>query len=132
MLKKYISLKLAAYTIIALLSLLLIFHLVILLGIAPGNMVWGGQLETQGQRLIMEIVAFIFTALMLLMVLVRMDFVKLGGGMKNFSHTAMWVIFVFFVLNFVGNLSSPSMVEKAVFGPIALIMAIFAYRLAMR
>lgn len=132
MIKKYISLKVAAISIIALLGLLLIFHIAILTGLAPDNMVWGSRLQTPEQRLIMESIALFFTALMLSMVLIRMGYVKAGEKITDFSRTAMWVIFLFFLLNFAGNLSSPNIIEKAVFGPVALLLALFAYRLAMR
>ena len=42
-----------------------------------------------------------------------------------------WIIFAFLILNTVGNLASNVSFERLVFAPITLILAFFAFRLAI-
>ena len=131
MLKQYISLKLAANVLLVALGGLILFHLLILSGIITPSMVWGGQLETNSQVVMMEIGAIVVSALMMLMIAIRVDYIK-APKLQGFTQTAMWVIFVFLLLNTAGNLSSSSGTETLIFTPITIILAVMAYRLAMR
>ena len=79
----------------------------------------------------MEIGAILITALMIAMVAIRVDYWQ-KAKWKGFANTMMWVIFVFLILNTAGNLSANSNVEKFVFTPVTILLAILAYRLAMR
>jgi hypothetical protein len=131
MLKRYISLKLAANVLLVALGALMIFHILVLAGIITPGIVWGGQIETNSQIVMMEIGALVVSALMMLMIAVRVDYIN-APKLKDFTQTAMWVIFVFLLLNTAGNLSSGSGTETLIFTPITIILAIMAYRLAMR
>lgn len=131
MLKQYISLKLAANVLLVALGGLILFHLLILSGIITPSMVWGGQLETNSQVVMMEIGAIVVSALMMLMIAIRVKYIK-APKLEGFTQTAMWVIFVFLLLNTAGNLSSSSGTETLIFTPITIILAVMAYRLAMR
>jgi hypothetical protein len=133
MLKKYISLPVAAYSIIALLGLRFIIQLVIFFRLASGNLAADTAVQTTGQQLTMGIIALFFSALMIFMVLVRMDYVKAGEKFRSFSQMAMWIIFVFFLLNFVSTLTSPIAIgQKVIFGALPLLISLFSYRLAVR
>lgn len=129
MLKQYLSLKLAANILLSALGLLLLFHFLVLFGVIDSGA--NDQLETRSQILMMRAGAAILTSLMILMIAVRMDYLKIGW-LKSFSQTAMWVIFVFLMLNLIRHLSSTFLAEKAIFIPITLALTICAYRLAMR
>lgn len=131
MLKRFISLKLAANVLLLALGALIIFHLLVLTGILNPGMVWGGQIETNSQVVTMEIGAVIVSALMMLMIAIRVGYID-APKLQGFTQTAMWVIFVFLLLNTAGNLTSRSGAEKLIFTPITIILAVMAYRLAMR
>lgn len=131
MLKRYISLKLAANVLLVFLGALLIFHFLVITGLISPNMVWGGQVETNSQVVMMEIGAMVISALMMLMIAVRVGYIN-APKIQGATQTAMWVIFVFLLLNTAGNLSSRSGTETLIFTPITIILAVMAYRLAMR
>lgn len=132
MLQKYISRKLAANVLIFVLGLLLIFHTLFLAGLLPDNVVWGGRAAGTGtQVVLMEIAAMVVSALMIVMVAIRVDYIK-APKLKDIAQTAMWVIFVFLLLNTIGNLSASTGLETFIFTPITILLAVFAYRLAMR
>lgn len=131
MLKRFISLKLAANVLLGALGALIIFHLLVLTGLITPSMVWGGQIETSSQIVTMEIAAVIVSALMMLMIAIRVGYIH-APKLAGFTQTAMWVIFVFLLLNTAGNLSSRSGSETLIFTPITIILAVMAYRLAMQ
>jgi hypothetical protein len=46
-------------------------------------------------------------------------------------HVGMWLVFAYFTLNIIGNLASSSSIEKLVFTPISIVLAVFAWRVAV-
>ncbi|PHN02818.1 hypothetical protein [Flavilitoribacter nigricans] len=131
MFKRYISLQLAANILLVALGALVVFHLLVISGIINPGMIWGGNLETNSQVVMMEIGAIVVSALMMLMIAIRVGYIQ-SPRFQGFSQTAMWVIFVFLLLNTAGNLSSSSGSETLIFTPITIILAVMAYRLAMQ
>jgi hypothetical protein len=56
---KFISARLAGNIMLTVLALLLIFHILLLLGIIPQTIAWGGQLDDSSNNIIMfELIAF--------------------------------------------------------------------------
>ncbi len=126
--KKLISVKLAGRVLISFLSLLSIFHILILFQVLPSDIVWGGKLESSSQLLMMELIALLITLLFLLIIILK---ISKGKKYRGFINICVWIIFFYFCLNVIGNLASETMIEKAVLSTVALIMAFFALRLAI-
>jgi hypothetical protein len=111
------------------LSLLAVFHLLMMLGVFPEDIAWGGGAGSSGSMLLLEVTALVVTLLFALVVAARAGY--LGPQLQGRpAAVAMWIVFGYFVLNTAGNLASPSSLESAVFTPVSVILALLALRLA--
>lgn len=129
--RNWISAKLAGNTLLISLILLSIFHILVLTKIVPSNIVWGGRSSNSASNIIaLELIALLVTLIFILIVSLKAGYLKISK-LKKVATVGIWIMAGFFLLNMAGNLSSPSLVEKMVFGPLTLIMAVLAFRLAL-
>jgi len=129
--KKWISAKLAGNILLAAFGLLIIFHSLVLLGIIPADIVWGGMIQDAQTNLVtLEVIALLVTGLFMLIIAAKLGYMQAGklSGIVNFG---VWLIFVFLLLNTLGNLASGVSFENLVFAPITMILAFCAFRLAI-
>jgi hypothetical protein len=108
--------------LLSILSLLFVFHLLVIAGVVPYTIVWAGKIQNRQQMLRMEAVSVLVLSLAVLLVMLRMGYLQwkenplvLQGG--------MWVLFAFFMLNTLGNMTAKSPFEKYGFGSLTLLMA---------
>ena len=128
--KKLISVKLAGNISIVLMVLLIIFHILIMIRIVPYDIVWGGQIKDDVSLMKFEIFALVISFLFLVIVLVKIDYLKFRK-FRKITNIAVWIIFVFFLLNTVGNLALGVTLEKLIFTPITIILSVLIFRLAI-
>ena len=110
-------------------GLLVVFHLSIILGMvifdfAPVAYLWGGRMETSAQLLQFEIVSLVVALLFAVLLLIkagRINFPALNGV----AHVAMWLFFILFLFNTVGNVIAKTNFEKS----FALITGLLAFLL---
>jgi hypothetical protein len=129
--KKLINAKLAGNILLAAFGLLIIFHILVLLRVIPAEIVWGGQIQGVPSNLItLETIALAVTLFFILIVAAKLGYVPAGrfaGGV----NIGVWLIFVYLLLNTLGNLASGVTFEKLLFAPITIILALCAFRLAI-
>jgi hypothetical protein len=129
--KKWITAKLAGKTLLLLLILLSVFHLLVVFSIIPSSIVWGGQTGNSTSNLVvLELVSLLITLVFILIIALKSGYLKINKFTKSIN-IGVWVIGVFFLLNTIGNITSAVIIENLVFGPLTLIMAILALRLAL-
>jgi hypothetical protein len=128
--KKLISERVTANGLLVLLSLVVGFHLLVLTGVIPYQIVWGGRLKTQEQMLRFEVVSVLLNLLMLAVVGVKARVLKWAIP-PVIIKVGLWVMGGLFLANTVGNLFSTNEFEKLVFTPLTLLLALFSLRLAM-
>jgi len=130
-LKDVLIAKIAGNLLIAGLILLAVFHALVLAGVLPSDIVWAGRAAGSGSDLyLMEGIALAVTLLFLALVAIRLGYLW-PGRMKTVARVAMWVIAVFFVLSAVGNLTSEAALETFFFAPLALVLTVLAFGLAV-
>jgi len=125
------SARTAGNILLTLMFLLMGFHILVLIGIIPDEMVWGGQ--TVGNTVnkgTLELVALFSTILFSIIISMKLEYLWVGKFTKAIN-IVMWVIFAFFLLNIIGNFASTSAVEKFLFGPLTIIMSMLALRVAI-
>ena len=127
--KKILPLSIAVYGIIIILSCTIIFHLLVLLGIIPSTIVWGGNLADKTQLYTMEGISIAINCLMLFVILNYAGIIKINTNRK-FLVAVIWLMFLLFLLNTVGNLLAKNAIETWVFTPLTLLLAIFCFRIA--
>jgi hypothetical protein len=126
---RLISFRTAAITLLVLFAAVIVFHLVVLAGFIPTEMVWGGRLQNEEERTVGALVSITFLLVFVALLLVRMG--HIGRSMPAVGKWGMWVVCALFALNTVGNLFALDLRETLIFTPITLISALLAARVAM-
>ena len=124
-----IPFRTAANALLALFAAAIAFQLVVLAGLIPTEMVWGGRLQSVEERTVGALVSITVLVLAALLVLVRLG--RIGGAMPAVGKWGLWVVCVLFALNTVGNLFAFDLRETLIFTPITLVSAVLAARVAM-
>jgi len=132
--KKIINFNQAVLASLFLMGLLILFHLSILIGViffdyAPIDFLWGGQMKTIEQLLKFEIVSFLISFVFFFLVLIKSKRLNLPK-LISVAHAAMWVLFVIFSLNTIGNLIAKTTFEK-VFAIVTGLLAFLMLRIAL-
>jgi len=114
--RKIIDFNVATLASLFILSILILFHIAILTGIlffdyVPIDSLWGGKMKTVAQLLNFEIVSLLTSVIFFFLLLIRskrLNLPKLMGVTK----IAMWVLFVFFLVNTIGNVLATTTFER--------------------
>jgi hypothetical protein len=129
--KRLISARLAGNILLAALGLLFIFHVLVLFGVLPAEIVWGGMIQGGQTNLItLETVTLAMTLLFMLIVAARIGYMQVGR-LSGAVRVGVWLIFIFLLLNTLGNLASGVSFENLIAAPITIILALCALRLAI-
>lgn len=126
---KYIRGSLSGTVIAISLLIMLLVHGLIVVGVLPYDFVWGGQINDASSLLVFEGVAIGMTLLFLMITLVKLGYWKMEK-LKGAAQVGGWVMFAYFLLNTVGNLASGVTLEKMIFTPVTIVLAIMAFRFA--
>ena len=122
--------KLSLNIMICIFSLILVFHLLVLMQIIPYTIVWAGKLNSVTEMRNFESVSILLNLLMLLVILVKADYVKWRIN-QRILNSIMWTFVVLFSLNTIGNLFSKSTFELIVFTPLTFLMAVLCLRIVL-
>ena len=129
--KKLISARLAGNILLVALGLLALFHILVLLGVIPADIVWGGMVQGVPSNLVtLETLALLLTLLFILIIAAKTGYVQ-AGRLSSAVNIGVWLIFAYLLLNTLGNLASGVSFEKLIFAPITILLALCALRLAL-
>jgi hypothetical protein len=101
-----------------------ISQLLLAAGIIPITWAWGGTQTTLTVPVRLACLAAAVILAVSAYVIRRRAGLSGAGAPGRAIRILAWVITVFLLLNTLGNLASPSLGEKLVFGPVSLIMAV--------
>ena len=99
----------ASLILLILTSAGILFHICILLKLIPYNIAWGGRLEDDAAMYRMEIFSLVLNLFFAWMVAVQGGFI---AGNKQRSRVVLWIFFVLFILNTIGNVFAQTTIEK--------------------
>lgn len=117
----------AAYlSLILLPALFLLFHGLIIAGVLPPNIVWGGRL-TDATFLPLEILALVLNGLLILTGCVAGKFV-IAPRAVAFVHWIKWFLFYFVLVNTIAGLFSTTTLE-VLMTPVTALYAVCLFRL---
>lgn len=133
MLRKIVSESFAGHVLSVIFSLIILFHLAVIFGLVPINMIWGGRLKTKEELYLFESISLVLNVLMLWVIVVRMGYVRPSINSKpKVIRVILWLMFCLFSLNTIGNLMAFNNLETYIFTPITFLLASFSLRLAIR
>ena len=116
-----------ALQIIALATLT--YHICIMVGIVPYELVWGGKLESRDQMFVFESISIAVN--LLLIASVWAYFHAYPPSYHKAGRILMWIFGVLFALNTLGNIFAENIWEAVIFTPITAISAFLAFKLAL-
>lgn len=128
--KKLISARLSGKLLISFLILLTMFHALILLGVVPYEIVWGGQIKDSSSFIILEGISLFFTIGFIWLISLKIGIVK-TEKFKKTIRAGVWIMFGYFLLNTIGNFASGVSAEKLIFAPITILTTLLAFRIAI-
>jgi hypothetical protein len=121
----------SAIALLIILGALAVFHILMLAGVLPPDIAWGGRATGAVRTLrVLETVGLFVTVLFAAMVAAKIGFIG-GSATRRIAGVAMWVVFAYFTLNVFSNLVSASGIERAIFAPVSIVVALLALRLAV-
>lgn len=129
--KRHISEKFAANALLIIFILVMLFHALVLIGVIPFDMVWGGRLKSKDEMIPFEITSIALNSVMLGIVMMQAGLVKVNVK-PIVLKVAFWCMFVIFAINTVGNIFSNNELERLIFTPLTLLLAVFSLRLAIK
>lgn len=111
-----------AYCLIAILTLVVIFHLLVVAGIIPYTIVWGSRISSPDDVIIFELVSITINLIMITILCLYTGLLKFNVH-PLVLRIAIGIMAGIFAVNTVGNLYSESQVEKAIFTPITFVLS---------
>jgi hypothetical protein len=125
-----ISMRTSANIIIIILLSVFVFHILVLIGVIPYNIVWGGRLENISQMYVFEIISLTINSVIMFIVCMKAGYIKAYINLKLINVT-LWFLVAIFLLNTIGNIVSLSALESMIFTPLTFISALLFYRMAI-
>ena len=116
--------------LIIIFSVLLLFHLLVIIGVIPYTIVWAGRLNSEVEMYRFETVSLVLNTIFLLVILIKANYIKKPLPAKVMSGL-LWAMSVLFFLNTIGNLFSKSNFELLIFTPVTAILCVFSIIIAL-
>lgn len=126
----FITIRTAAIVALAILGAVVIFHLLVIAGVIPKTIVWGGRISDPRKVVGMEVVSILIVLVAAAVFGFRWRSVGTGNPSLVWAM-ATWALVGLFTLNTVGNLFARTPFERFVMTPLTLILALLALRLAL-
>ncbi len=128
--KNLISFKLAGKITITIIVLFIIFHILVLLGVVPSNIVWGGQIAEESTVMRHEILRLLVSFIFLAIIIEKLNQNKITK-FKKLSNAAFWFIYIYFIITSIAKLALAVTLEKLIFIPVTVILSVLLFRLAI-
>jgi hypothetical protein len=111
---------------ISLLTLVILFHVLIIVQFIPYEIVWAGKLKSIDEMYFFESVSILVNIFLIIVLLLKGNYIK-----NSISHKVLngilWVFVAIFALNTAGNLMAKTTFEKVVFTPLTLIFSVLLW-----
>ncbi len=127
---KLLTSRAAATGIAIILSVIIVFHLLVVSRVIPYDIVWGGNISDSNDLWLMEAVSIAVNALLLFLVFAYMGVIKVKVN-RTVTKVFFWVMFIFFLLNTLGNILAKQSLETFIFTPLTVLLSLFSFRIAM-
>lgn len=116
--------------ILVLLSMVIIFHALIIIKIIPYNIAWGGRLQTDEQMYIFESASILINLLLGFILLMKGNYFKYQFKSKTLN-IVLWIFLMLFIINTLGNIFAQTTFEK-MFAFLTLLLAFLVWVILRR
>ena len=126
---KHLSVKIQLSNFLFLLIALIQFYCLVLFGIIPFDIVWGGKVKNHSEMISLEMISLFINTMMLIVVLLRAKIITIGFHPVK-TKVMLYIMALLYGMNCVGNLHADTNFEKFVFTPITLLLSLLSWQLA--
>lgn len=126
--KKTLSEKIAIYGMLVILTPMIIFHVLVICGIIPYEIVWGGRITSQSEMVVFETISIVALSLMVFVITVYAGLLKVNMH-RAVMRVSLGLMTGLFFMNTAGNMQSLNQWEKLVFTPVTFLLFLFSFRL---
>src|SRR5215203_4132684 len=127
--KTLLPLRIATVGTIIILTLIVMFHLLVICRIIPFDLVWGGNVADKNQLWLLESTSIAVNLIMLLFVGAYSGVISVKIS-PRVQKIGFWIMFILFLLNTLGNILSKNPLETYIFTPLTLLLSLFCLRIA--
>lgn len=106
---------------IGLLSIVILFHVSILVKLVPYGITWGGRLKNDTEMYVFETLSITINLFLAFILLMKGNYIKFQFKEKV-VNIILWIFFFIFILNTIGNIFAKTTFEKL----LSLLTLIFA------
>lgn len=110
----------ARKALITIFILVVVFHVLVLAGMVPKDIVWGGKFKNAEELMRFEVVSILINLLLLGLVFSYPKTIK-GSTLRKIARILLWVFAGLFFLNTIGNLFAENITETLIFTPLTFI-----------
>jgi hypothetical protein len=121
-----INKKTALNLMIGLLSIVLIFHLCVLLEIISYEKVWAGKLDSLDEMRVFETISMVINILLTTILFFKSKNIE-NDVSNKIVNVIIWVFVFLFALNTIGNLFAKSMIEQVLGTAITFISSVLCW-----
>ena len=114
--------QVAVKVMLGLLSMVILFHLLIIIEMVPYKIAWGGKLQTDGQMYVFEGFSILINLFLLFILLIKGRYIKPQFSERTIK-IVLWIFLILFILNTIGNLFANTHLERI----FALLTLIFSF-----
>lgn len=125
--RNLLSKKFAVNALLGILMLVVVFHLLVISTILPYSIVWAGKFNSYEEALPFEIVSLLLNVSFIFLVRHRAQ-----NSASKIGRIGMWLMFVLFTLNTVGNFFAETDIEKYTGIALTFVLALLSLRLAIQ
>lgn len=110
----------------------IVFHLLVLVGVVPYSIVWGGRINSTTELVIFEIFSISVMVIVIAVIANKGGYLSSRSPwLKQLAALLLWLLAILFALNTIGNLFAKSLFETIVFTPLTLASSILCARIAL-
>jgi hypothetical protein len=109
--------------------LIIVFHFLVISGVIPSGIVWGGNIADKKELWRMELISIVANVVMLLFVCAYAGLLKVKLR-TTAVKVGFWIMFALFMLNTLGNILSKNPLETYIVMPLTLLLSLFCFRIA--
>lgn len=127
--KKLISFQTAGRIALSLYLIFTVFHILFFVKLIPVEIIWGGRFSSYEEAFSFELMSLATQILAAVLTAAVMGYFG-GITLRRIARVFMWILFILFSLNTVGNLLAVSLFEKFM-AIVTLVLAFCSLRLAL-
>ena len=113
--------KNAIKIMLGLLSMVILFHILIIIKIIPYSVAWGGRLQTDEQMYMFETISIFINLFLGFILMMKGSYINYQFKSKTLN-IMLWIFFTLFIINTIGNIFAQSTFEK-MFALLTLLLA---------